>query len=168
MSGACPLGTRACGEIATVVLASVLALASEVAIADWAAKRAFDPIKNESRCVAESTRQTLYDGYNDTEVWLQVDRQSLMVRTRSNIDDSKKDIGVAVDKQEFIPMDKIYLDQSVVFDKDIGTIVQQFRRGLKAIFTLRFWPTHPDTGAKTIGFSLIGFTKAYAEFEGCQ
>ena len=155
-------------RIGAAVIASVLALASEVAIADWAAKRAFDPIKNESRCVVESTRQTLYDGYNDTEIWLQVDRQSLMVRTRSNIDDSKRDIGVAVDKQEFIPMDKIYLDQSVVFDKDIGTIVQQFKRGLKAIFTLRFWPTHPDTGAKTIGFSLIGFTKAYAEFEGCQ
>ncbi len=155
-------------RISAAVIAAALAFVCADAGADWAAKRAHDPIASQTRCVVESGRQTLYDGYNDTEVLLQVDRQSLMVRTRSNIDDSKHDIGVAVDKHAFIPMDKIHFDQSVVFEKDIGTIVQQFKQGLRATFTLRFWPTHPDTGAKTISFSLIGFSKAYEEFEGCQ
>jgi hypothetical protein len=143
-------------------------LLSGVASADWAAKSAFDPIKNESRCVVESTRQTMHDGYNDTEVYLQVDKTSLLIHTRSNIDASKSDIGVAVDKRELIPMDKLYLDQNVVFDKQIATIVEQFKKGLKAAITLHFWPTYPDTGPKAITFSLIGFTKAYEEFADCQ
>ncbi len=144
------------------------ALVSTVAVADWEAKHTIDPLTSQSRCVVESIRQKLHDGYGDTEVLLQVDRQSLLVKTRSNIDASKGDIGLVVDKQEFIAMDSVDFDQNVRFEKKIATIVRQFKKGLKAQLTLRFWPTYPDTGAKTISFSLIGFTKAYEEFGSCQ
>jgi hypothetical protein len=152
----------------TLFLTLPWVMASTAASADWAATRAFDPIKNEARCVVESIRQIMHDGYSDTDVYLQVDKTSLLVRTRSNIDASKSDIGVTVDKQEFIPMDKVYLDQNAEFDKEIAKIVGQFKKGLKAVFTLHFWPTYPDTGAKTVIFSLIGFTKAYEDFGNCQ
>lgn len=150
------------------VTPAALALASAAAVADWEAKHTLDPLTSQSRCVVESVRQKLHDGYGDTEVVLQVDRQSLLVKTRSNIDASKGDIGLAVDKWDFIAMDSVQFDQQVRFEKEIATIVRQFKEGLKVLFTLRFWPTYPDTGAKTISFSLIGFTKAYEEFESCQ
>lgn len=153
---------------ARTIAAAALVLVSAVAAAVWEAKHALDPFTSQSRCVVESVRKNLHDGYGDTEVLLQVDRKSLLVKTRSNIDDGKADITVTVDKQEPLRMDKIYLDQTAVFDSDIGTIVQQFKKGLQATLRLRFWPTYPDTGIKTVSFSLIGFTKAYEEFANCQ
>ncbi|MFQ5936243.1 MAG: hypothetical protein ACE5LB_07540 [Acidiferrobacterales bacterium] len=143
-------------------------LLTGVARADWVLKPVFDPIKDETRCMLESTRKTVYDGYQDTEIVLRVDGRALQVVTRSNIDASKGDIGVRVDKKEFIKMDKVYLEQTAIFEAPIATIIQQFKDGLRAKFRLRFWPTYPDTGAKTVTFSLIGFTKAYSGLPDCQ
>jgi hypothetical protein len=153
---------------ARAIAAAALVFVNAIAAANWEAKHALDPFTSKARCVVESVRKTLHDGYGDTEVLLQVDRKSLLVKTRSNLDDGKGDITLSIDKQEPLRMDKIYLDQSAVFDSDIGTIVQQFKKGLQATLRLRFWPTYPDTGIKTVSFSLIGFTKAYEEFENCQ
>jgi hypothetical protein len=33
---------------------------------------------------------------------------------------------------------------------------------------LRFWPTWPATGTHSVTFSLIGFTRAYAQLGDCK
>ena len=152
---------------AKLILLAVTVLASQVASADWTAKVAYDPVKDESHCVVESPVQTIDDGYQDTEVFVRLDSTTLMVMTRSNIDADDPDVGVRVDKHELIKPDSIYLEQNVVFEKDISNIIEQFKEGHRATFTLKFWPTYPDTGAKTATFSLIGFTKAYAKLPDC-
>jgi hypothetical protein len=152
---------------AKLILVAVAVLASQVASADWTAKVAYDPVKDESHCVVESPVQTIDDGYQDTEVFVRLDSTTLMVMTRSNVDANNPDAGVRVDKHELIKPDSVYLEQNVVFEKDISNIIEQFKNGHRATFTLKFWPTFPDTGAKTATFSLIGFTKAYAKLPDC-
>lgn len=142
-------------------------LLSGVASADWTAKHILDPVKDETRCMLESDKEVINDGYQDTEIILRIDDQVLLVATKSNIDGSKGDVGLAVDKHEFIKMDRLKLEQTVVFDKQIAEIVEQFKKGLRVTLTLRFWPTYPSTGAKTVTFSLIGFTKAHNELGSC-
>ena len=128
---------------------------------------AYDPVKDESHCVVESPVQTIDDGYQDTEVFLQLDSTTLVVITRSNVDADDPDVGVRVDKHELIKPDSVYLEQKLVFAKDISNIIEQFKEGRRATLTLEFWPTYPDTGTKTATFSLIGFTKAYAKLPDC-
>ncbi len=152
---------------AKLILVAVAVLASHVASANWTAKVDYDPVKDESHCVVESPVQTIDDGYQDTEVFLRLDSTTLMVMTRSNVDADNPDAGVRVDKHELIKPDSVYLEQNVVFEKDISNIIEQFKEGRRATFTLKFWPTYPDTGAKTATFSLIGFTKAYAKLPDC-
>ena len=142
-------------------------LLSGVASADWTAKHILDPVKDEARCMLESDKKVINDGYQDTQIILRIDDQVLLVATKSNIDASKGDVGLTVDKHEFIKMDRLKLEQTVVFDKQIAEIVEQFKKGLRVTLTLRFWPTYPDTGAKTVTFSLIGFTKAHGELGAC-
>ena len=142
-------------------------LVSGVASADWTPKFILDPVKDETRCMLESEKKVINDGYQDTEIVLRIDDQVLLVATKSNIDTSKGDVGLKVDKHEFIKMDRLKLEQTVVFDKQIAEIVEQFKKGLRVTLTLRFWPTYPSTGAKTVTFSLIGFTKAHSELGSC-
>ncbi|MFQ5995318.1 MAG: hypothetical protein ACE5K1_09500 [Acidiferrobacterales bacterium] len=149
-----------------VPLLGALAFAG-TASANWTAKHVHDPIKDETRCVLESTTRTINDGYQDTQVVLRLDNKALHVVTRSNIDASQDDIRVQVDEHEFIKMDKVYLEQNVVFEGEITKIIKQFKEGLRATFTLRFWPSYPDTGQKNVTFSLIGFTKAYGTLPDC-
>ncbi|MEE8267162.1 MAG: hypothetical protein V3R62_12555 [Acidiferrobacterales bacterium] len=153
----------------TTLITSILTalLLSSMASASWTAKRVFDPIKDETPCVLESTTKTINDGYQETEIVLRVNDKTLQVATRSNIDPSKGDISVQVDKKEPIKMDKVYLEQNVIFEREIATIIKQFIEGLRATFTLRFWPSYPTTGQKTVTFSLIGFTKAYGDLPDC-
>lgn len=152
---------------AKLILVAVTVLASQVASADWTAKVAYDPVQDESHCVVESPTQTIDDGYQDTGVFLRLDSTTLIVMTRSNVDTDDADVGVRVDKHELVKPDSVYLEQNVVFKKDISKIIEQFKEGRRATFTLKFWPTYPDTGAKTATFSLIGFTKAYANLPDC-
>ncbi len=156
---------------ATISLLVVIALLlPRVAGADanWTARPVFDPIKDETRCMLESVKKVLNDGYQDTEILLRVDERALRVVTKSNIDAGKGDIGFQVDDHEFVPMDKVYLEQTIVFETDVAKIIEQLKKGVKAKFTLRFWPTYPDTGTKTLTFSLIGFTKAHGGLADCS
>ena len=152
---------------ALAVVSALLLPAATHADTNWTAKLVFDPIKDQTRCMLESSKKVINDGYQDSEIILRVHEKALLVVTRSNIDAGKGDIGFQVDEHAFIPMDRVYLEQSIVFDKDIDKIIEQFKEGLRAKFTLRFWPTYPDTGAKTVTFSLIGFTKAHGNLGDC-
>lgn len=138
-----------------------------MASASWTANRVFDPVKDETRCIFESTAKAINNGYQETKIVLRVDDKTLQVATRSNIDPSKDDISVQVDKKEPIKIDKVNLDQNTIIKREIATIIKQFTEGLRATFRLRFRPTYPDTGQKTVTFNLIGLTKAYGDLPDC-
>jgi hypothetical protein len=120
------------------------------------------------RCVLESSRQSLPDGYQKTTAYISVAPRSVVVTSASVLDGGFKDIGLVVDQGEFIVMDRLAGDKTAVFDSQYDRVVEQFKAGLQARVQLRFWPTWPATGAHSTTFSLIGFTKAYDQLAGCR
>ena len=72
------------------------------------------------------------------------------------------------DEDAIIPMDRLADPRTAMFQSRYGTLVEQFKRGVKARVVLRFWPTWPATGTHAAVFSLIGFTRAYARMEECK
>ncbi len=144
-----------------------MAPAAERGAENWVAKNVYDPFTSKSRCVAESVHQRMPDGYQETAIYLQIDAKGLTVVTESNIDPESPHNGIRVDDNEFMKPDKFRHEQRAIFERDAEHIVEQFRRGLKVVVTLKFWPTWPDKGAKQTEFSLIGFTKAFSQLPNC-
>jgi hypothetical protein len=70
-----------------------------------------------------------------------------------------------VDKNEAVKADGLDGAKVVVFRARGGLLIVQFKAGLKANVTLRFWPTWPETGTHAAVVSLIGFTRAWDEMQ---
>jgi hypothetical protein len=133
----------------------------------WTAKRIVDPFRNETRCVLETPKVSLDDGYQETKVHLRIDGRSLYVITESSVDLREPDVGLQIDKGKLIKPDGAYLDQQLLYETQIGTVIDQFKNGLAVDVKLRFWPSWPSKGLKTVNFSLIGFTRTFARLPGC-
>lgn len=148
--------------LATMVLAAV------PAAADWSARRVYDPLTSETRCVAESGVVTLHDGYQETRLRLRVDRAMVAVVTESNIDGNRADAGIAVDDHPLTLLDAIALEQTALFQKQAASLIEQFKAGREAVVQLHFWPTWAPRGLKKARVSLIGFTNAFARLPDCS
>lgn len=121
-----------------------------------------------TRCVMESARQSLSDGYQDTTAYVTVDAKSVTVTSASNLDGSFSDVGMIVDQEPLVPMDRLAGIKTAQFDAKYGRLVELFKAGVRLRVQLRFWPEWPATGTHSATFSLIGFTKAYGELAGCR
>jgi hypothetical protein len=108
------------------------------------------------------------DGYQTITARIRVDGTTVSVSSPSVLDPSFKDIGIAVDEDALVPMDRLGDTRTAVFESQYGTLVEQFKRGLRARVQLRFWPTWPATGTHSVSFSLIGFTRAQARLGECK
>jgi hypothetical protein len=157
-------------HVAIVLLALALSLTGPgiARAADWTVKSLARPDAAGVRCMLESSRQSLPDGYQKTTAYISVASRSVTVTSVSVLDGGFKDIGLVVDQGELIPMDRLEGDKTAVFESQYDRVVQQFKAGLQARVQLRFWPTWPATGAHSTTFSLIGFTKAYDQLSGCR
>jgi hypothetical protein len=90
------------------------------------------------------------------------------VTSGSNLDASFSDIGLVVDQEPLVPMDRLGGTKTALFDTKYGRLVELFKAGARLRVQLRFWPEWPATGTHSATFSLIGFTKAYGELAGCR
>lgn len=116
-------------------------------------------------CRLDSEKASLSDGYQTTSVQVRVTPTELRVVSESAFDESKRDLLVAVDKNEAVKADGLDGAKAVVFKTGAASLVAQFKAGLKARVQLRFWPTWPETGTHSVVVSLIGFTKAWDEMQ---
>lgn len=156
-----------CRVVLGVAFALVLA-GTPAGAEDWVMKTVPRVDGPGTRCVMESTRQSLSDGYQDTTAYLTIDARSVTVTSASNLDGSFSDIGLSVDQEPLIPMDRLAGTKTAQFDTKYGPLVQLFKAGARLRVQLRFWPEWPPTGTHAATFSLIGFTKAYGELAGCR
>lgn len=117
-------------------------------------------------CAIRSDTEQMSDGYRETPAYLLVTPDAVVARTDSPLDDSFADVGIQVDEEDFLPMDRVLERQSAMFTSGYDELVAQFKKGKIARVQLRFWPTWPATGTHSASFSLIGFTKAYDEIVG--
>ena len=156
--------------VASVVLALALSLAGAGAAhaAEWTVKTVARTDGPGVRCVLESSRESVPDGYQKTSVYISVAPRSVAVTSASVLDGGFKDIGLVVDQEEFIPLDRLGGEKTALFDSTYDRVVEQFKAGLEVRVQLRFWPTWPATGTHSTTFSLIGFTKAYGQLSGCR
>lgn len=116
----------------------------------------------------ESARQSLSDGYQDTTAYVTVYAKSVTVTSASNLDGSFSDVGMIIDQEPLVPMDRLAGIKTAQFDAKYGRLVELFKAGVRLRVQLRFWPEWPATGTHSATFSLIGFTKAYGELAGCR
>ena len=155
---------RAIKNRISAALVSVLLVSSPLVVgAEWMVTPAPG-----SGCILESSPEALSDGYQTTSAHIRVDGKTVSVSSKSVFDGGFNDIGVAVDEDAIIPMDRLADPRTAMFQSRYGTLVEQFKRGVKARVVLRFWPTWPATGTHAAVFSLIGFTRAYARMEECK
>ena len=117
-------------------------------------------------CRLDSDKGALSDGYQKTSLQLRVTATEVRVVSESTFDDSKGDLRIQVDKQDAIKADGLDGPKTVVFKgASAGTLIGQFKAGLKADVSMRFWPTWPETGTHSLVVSLIGFTRAWDEMQ---
>jgi hypothetical protein len=121
-----------------------------------------------ARCVLESPRQPMPDGYQTTWAQVLVDEAAVRVTAGSQLDPSEGDLGLVVDDGAFVPADEVRDQRTAVFAARHDTLVEEFKRGLKVRVQLRFWPTWPKTGTHAATFSLIGFTRAHGQMADCR
>jgi hypothetical protein len=156
------------GCILVRIFALTLLVVGGPAAADWSVKSVPRTDGPGTRCVVESDRQGLSDGYQNTIAYVTVDHRSVAVTSASNLDPSGGDIGVVVDQEALVPMDRLSSAKMVIFDSKHAHLVELFKAGSRLRVQLRFWPEWPATGPHSATFSLIGFTKAYGGLAGCR
>jgi len=125
-------------------------------------------ISDSSPCFLFTPVKSIDDGQGETPVALRLDARSLHVTTNSKIDAEFGDLGISVDGKDMVNADSVVRETNVMFESGLQALVEQFIAGRTATLQLRFWPTWPTTGPKTVEFSLIGFTKAYKDMANCQ
>lgn len=155
-------------RVVRAAVLALLALAEPVAAEEWSLKTVPRTDGPGTRYVLESTRQSLSDGYQDTTAHVTVDGRSVAVTSGSNLDASFSDIGLVVDQEPPVPMDRLAGMKTALFETKYGRLVELFKAGARLRVQLRFWPEWPATGTRSATFSLIGFTKAYGELAGCR
>jgi len=119
-------------------------------------------------CALVSPVVTIDDGHGDTRIQLKLNSNQLLVTTDSNIDNTMNDLGLRVDDKTFISISEVLNTTHVNFEQNrVDEIIKQFIPGRRVFLHLRFWPTWPSTGIKTVEFSLIGFTRAFKALPQC-
>ncbi|MGE3539139.1 MAG: hypothetical protein AB7N91_17130 [Candidatus Tectimicrobiota bacterium] len=158
----------------------LLILGSVPARAEWLSKRLSGPPGTPARCIVESTPLPIYDGYQETQIAIVVSAEHVLVKSKAPLDDSFGDLGLQVDKFEFIKADRVLEERSALFASSYTKLLEQFKKGPGAVkkgqkpgasslrVQLRFWPTWPATGAHATEFLLDGFSKAHTEMLACQ
>ena len=160
---------RVCGcRVVRAAVLALLALGGSAAADEWSVKTVPRTDGPGTRCVLESARQSLSDGYQDTMAYVTVDDRSVAVTSASSLDPGLSDIGLVVDQEPLVPMDRLTGMKTAAFETKYGRLVELFKKGARLRVQLRFWPEWPATGTHSVTFSLIGFTKAYGELAGCR
>lgn len=119
-------------------------------------------------CALESRQQSFYDGYQDTVVFVRIDKQALRLVTDANVDYEQSGAELRVDQRDPIPATGIEHEGTLLFEHRLDDIVEQFIAGNRVYLQLRLWPTWPDKGVHQIEFSLLGFARAWAALAACE
>lgn len=153
---------------AVALILCLAGMAAQAGVANWVRQLRTDTQSGGADCVLVSATQTVHDGYQDTPVHLELGEEALLVISDSNFDTTNTPLGLSVDAGDFITADELVSETRLAFTGNLDLIVDQFMKGNTAELRLRFWPTWPDTGDKTVSFSLLGFTRAYQSRQPCE
>jgi hypothetical protein len=80
-------------------------------------------------CALESRQQSFYDGYQDTVVFVRIDKQALRLVTDANVDYEQSGAELRVDQRDSIPATGIEHEGTLLFEHRLDDIVEQFIAG---------------------------------------
>ncbi len=135
---------------------------------NWTLDSGSDPVSKKNRCFLRSTTQRIDDGQGGSNISLIVTADTLRVTTRSSIDLSYKGTGLQVDSNAVFPLQGLFRETDVLFDKRVSDIKQQMLVGSSVTVTLGFWPTWPVTQAYGAHFPISGYATASAALATCD
>lgn len=144
-----------------------LVFGSRSAAGAWTVREVNPAAGPSSGCLLETNWQTMFDGYQDTQVQVAVRAGRIDVHAKAPIDASFGDIHLAVDGGSPMVMTALSADKIATFESASAPLMEKFKSGRVLSLQLRFWPAWPQTGPRSVEFSLMGFTKAHREMVAC-
>lgn len=161
-------GAKRRTTLASAMLMLFLVFGSSSATGAWTVREVNPAAGPSSGCLLETSWQTMFDGYQDTQVQVAVHAEHINVRAKAPLDASFGDIHLAVDGGSPMVMTALSADKVATFESASAALMEQFKSGRVLSLQLRFWPAWPQTGPRSVEFSLMGFTKAHREMIACS
>jgi hypothetical protein len=124
-----------------------------------------DQLGNDRRCLLDSTKKPIFDGYDKSWIRLQITTDAIVVNTDSNVDTSYPKQGLRIDKGELVPFRPNLLDKKTTYTRKPA--LAAMANGKTLTISLGFWPTWPVTKTQFISIDLAGFKGAYTALKAC-
>ncbi len=132
----------------------------------WILERDRDRRDGATRCLVFSPPVSMFDGYDRTEIKLQVTPEAVLVETQSNIDINSPAQGLSVDGTELVPFETELVSKQVIHTEQ--PVQTAMAGGERLTVALGFWPSWPVTKTQQVSLSLEGFEPAYAALQKCS
>lgn len=131
----------------------------------WVVDKRAVRLDGKTRCVVIAPEITMFDGYDDSHVQLQVTTSNVAVSADSNLDPSYPNQGLRVDDGDLIPFEPALVNKTTTFT---GRPIQSAMAGGDTLtVALGFWPTWPTTVTQQASIKLAGFGEAYRALQAC-
>jgi len=134
----------------------------------WTLDRRKDPLEHKTRCQLISRPVNISDGYERTDVRLQLTMDRLLVLTDSNIDLSYPDTGIRLDGGPLRPFQGLAKETVATLSEDTGGLYQAMATSHSLQVSLGFWPTWPVTQTQVASIPLAGFAAAIEALKSCE
>jgi hypothetical protein len=133
---------------------------------DWVLDIRPDQLGNDRRCLLYSARKSIFDGYDDSWIRLQITTDAIVVNTDSYVDTSYPEQGLRIDNGKLIPFMPSLLNKKTAYTKRPAQAVMA--NGTTLTVSLGFWPTWPVTRTQSVSIDLTGFNRAYSALKACS
>ena len=131
----------------------------------WVLDKRSSLVDGEIQCLILSPWTDIFDGYDKTQIQIQVADATVAVRSKSNLDSSYEQQGLVVDGGELFAFEVPLVDERTTYAKGPAQVAMSKGRTLGV--ALGFWPTWPVTTTQHASIDLLGFPQAYEALRAC-
>lgn len=134
-------------------------------VGGWVLDKRSSLVDGEVQCLILSPWADIFDGYDKTQIQIQVADATVAVRSKSNLDSSYEQQGLVVDGGELFAFEAPLVDERTTYTKGPAPVAMSKGRTLGV--ALGFWPTWPVTTTQHASIDLLGFPQAYEALRAC-
>jgi hypothetical protein len=132
----------------------------------WVLDIGSDERDGATRCLVLSPPVAIFDGYEPSQIKLQITQDAVLVEANSNIDISYPSLGLSVDGTQTVPFEAELLSKRVIYT--LQPVQTAMAGGEQLTVSLGFWPSWPVTETQRTSLTLNGFKQAYAALQRCE
>ena len=131
----------------------------------WVLDKRSSLVDGKIECLILSPWAAIFDGYDKTEIQIQVADATVAVRSKSNLDSSYEQQGLVVDGGELFTFESSLVNEQTTYTK--GPVQAAMANGRTLGVAIGFWPTWPVTTTQHTSIDLFGFPQAYEALRAC-